>query len=276
MNSTDWQLDWDEAFDNMQGHDPQRLLQSWQNSSEKFKAKWSFLGELDLDLVYGKHSREKYDIFKPSANMKGTVIFIHGGYWMRTGREDWAFLAEGILANNWAFAIPSYPLAPEVRISSITSSISQAVERIAAITTGPLKLIGHSAGGHLVSRLICKKVLGNEILQRIEKAISVSGIHDLRPLLNTQMNEILGLTHVEAEKESSVFFTPENIFFTCWVGANERPEFLRQNRLLQEAWLAHSWSKPQIEAYYDKGHDHFSVIEQLADKHSPLVKLLTD
>ena len=150
------------------------------------------------------------------------------------------------------------------------------MERIAAITTGPLKLIGHSAGGHLVSRLICKKVLGNEILQRIEKAISVSGIHDLRPLLNTKMNEILGLTHVEAEKESSVFLTPENIFFTCWVGANERPEFLRQNRLLQEAWLAHSWSKPQIEAYYDKGHDHFSVIEQLADKHSPLVKLLTD
>ena len=273
---TDWRLDWDEALDNMQSRDPQKLMQFWQNSSDEFKANWVCSSDLNLDLIYGEHPRERYDFFWPSGDCRGTVILIHGGYWMRTGREFWSFVAEGILKNDWAVAIPSYPLAPEVRISSVTGSIIQAVERIASETTGPLRLIGHSAGGHLVSRLMCKKVLAHKTLQRVEKAISVSGIYDLRPLLNTKMNEVLGLTHAEAETESSVFCSPENIPFICWVGAHERPEFLRQNRLLQEAWLACSGSGYQIEAYYDTGHDHFSVIEQLEDRKSPLVNLLTN
>ena len=276
MTLKDWQLDWDEAFDNMQSLDPAELMQSWQNASEEFKVKWALSGDLNLNLVYGKHSRERYDLFKPSGGDRGTVIFIHGGYWMRTGREFWSFIAEGILDNDWAVAIPSYPLAPEVRISSITSSIIQAVEKIASKTKGPLRLIGHSAGGHLVSRVVCKKMLVNETLQRVEKVISVSGIHDLRPLLNTKMNKILGLTYSEVETESSIFCSPENIPLTCWVGADERPEFLRQNRLLQEAWLAGSGSKHLIDAYYDSGRDHFSVIAQLKDWKSPLVTLLTE
>lgn len=275
MTLRDWRLDWDEALDNMQSRDPQKLMQSWQDASDNFKAGWSLSGQLNLDLAYGEHSRERYDLFETSGDCRGTVIVIHGGYWMRTGREFWSFLAEGILENDWAVAIPSYPLAPEVRLSSITSSINQAVERIAFQTTGPLRLIGHSAGGHLVSRVMCKNILTTKTLQRIEKAISVSGIHDLRPLLNTKMNDILGLTHTEAEEESSVFCLPEKTPFTCWVGANERPEFLRQNRLLQEAWSACSEPNQKIDAYYDKGHDHFSVVEQLTNRNSALAQHLT-
>ena len=194
---------------------------------------------------------------------------------MRTGRECWSFLAEGILQHGWAVAIPSYPLAPEVSISAITSSMTKAVEYIAAQTSGELRLIGHSAGGHLVSRLISKDVLGKEVLSRIEKIISVSGLYDLRPLLYTKMNETLNLTIAEAIEESSIFLCPENVNFTCWVGGHERPEFLRQNRLLQEAWSGQTTPSNQIEAIYDKGHDHFTVIEQLADLNSPLTQLIT-
>jgi len=72
-----------------------------------------------------------------------------------------------------------------------------------------------------------------------------------------------------------VFFSPENIPFTCWVGTHERPEFLRQNRLLQEAWLSCSNPNREIKAYYDEGHDHFSVIKQLEDRKSPLAQTIT-
>ena len=74
MTLKDWQLDWDEALDNMQSRDPQKVMQSWQNSSDKFKAKWALSGDLNLDLVYGEHSRERYDIFRPSGDCRGTVI----------------------------------------------------------------------------------------------------------------------------------------------------------------------------------------------------------
>ena len=276
MQTANWQLDWDEALDNMQGRNPQTLMQSWQDMSEEFKARWAMLGEIQTDIVYGEHPRERYDMFRPSTECRGIVVLIHGGYWMRTGREYWSFLAEGILKNGWAVAIPSYPLAPEVRISSITRSITLAVETIASHTTGALRLAGHSAGGHLVSRLVCRHMLASDTVMRIEKAVSVSGVHDLRPLLHTKMNDILKLSLPEAETESSIFLVPENIPFICWVGAHERAEFLRQNRLLHEAWSAESVSAPPPEAFYDNGHDHFSVIEQLQDFNSPLTRMLTE
>lgn len=275
MQKDNWPIDWDEALDNMQSRNPQILMESWQTLSDEFKSRWAAIGDVTTDIAYGDHGREQYDIFKPRHDCRGTVIFIHGGYWMRTGREYWSFLAQGILENGWAVAIPSYPLAPEVTISAITSSMITAVEKIAAQTTGALRLIGHSAGGHLVSRLICKDVLGKQTRSRIEKAVSVSGVHDLRPLLDTKMNQTLNLTAAQAETESSVFLSPEDIPFTCWVGDHERPEFLRQNRLLQEAWSGQASLTHQIDAVYDKGHDHFSVIEQLADSNSPLAQMIT-
>ena len=58
----------------------------------------------------------------------------------------------------------------------------------------------------------------------------------------------------------------------CWVGANERPEFLRQNRILTEAW---SNKSKNIESYYDPGKDHFTVIGQLEEKESSLTQSIT-
>ena len=46
----------------------------------------------------------------------------------------------------------------------------------------------------------------------------------------TKLNEVLSLDHEEAIGESSCFYDPINTKIICWVGANERPEFLRQNR----------------------------------------------
>ena len=99
-----------------------------------------------------------------------------------------------------------------------------------------LRMIGHSAGGHLASRMICKNILKKSISTRIEKVISVSGLYDLRPLLMTKLNEVLSLDMKKQLYESSCFYDPINTKITCWVGANERPEFLRQNRILAEAW----------------------------------------
>jgi hypothetical protein len=56
---------------------------------------------------------------------------------------------------------------------------------------------------------------------------------------------------------------------TVWVGAQERPEFLRQARLLEEAWAK---TGAEIAAVYEPGHHHFSVVAGLTSPDSRLVQ----
>ena len=110
------------------------------------------------------------------------------------------------------------------------------------------------------------------MVNHIEKVISVSGLYDLRPLLMTKLNDILTLDHEEAVRESCFLYDPIDTKLTCWVGASERPEFLRQNRILAEAW---SKKSNNIESYYAPGKDHFTVIDQLEEKESLLTQSIT-
>jgi arylformamidase len=56
------------------------------------------------------------------------------------------------------------------------------------------------------------------------------------------------------------------------VGAAERPELMRQTRLLAEAW---DRAGANISDAYLTGEDHFSIVEALGDPASGLVTRLT-
>ena len=269
-----WELDWDDAFNNFVNiENPNTLIDEWRERSSSFKNNSSTIGHMELDVPYSDHSREKYDIFLPKGSSKGTIVFLHGGFWFRTGKEHWSFTAQGILSQGWTVILPSYPQAPEFKISEITISISALVNHVIEKVHGSIRMIGHSAGGHLASRMICENILQKSLVARIEKIISVSGLYDLRPLLMTKLNEVLKLDYEEAIYESSCLYEPTKTKLTCWVGANERPEFLRQNRILAEAW---SKKLKNIDSYYDKGKDHFSVIDQLEEQESFLTRSITN
>uniref|UniRef100_UPI0037C69920 alpha/beta hydrolase n=1 Tax=Roseovarius salis TaxID=3376063 RepID=UPI0037C69920 len=133
-----------------------------------------------------------------------------------------------------------------------------------------MRLVGHSAGGHLVARMMCRDVLPDTVAGRLARVVSVSGVHELLPLVATAMNDILNLTAEEAAAESPARCTPlQGVPFTAWVGAQERPEFLRQARLIEEAWAR---AGVQVSAVYAPGHHHFSVIEGLARPDDPLTR----
>jgi len=100
-----------------------------------------------LGLAYGMAERQHYDLFRPEGPPRGTVIFVHGGYWKAFHRSDWSHLAAGPLARGWAVAMPSYTLAPEARIAAISAEIAAAVAAIAQATTGPMILTGVVTGG---------------------------------------------------------------------------------------------------------------------------------
>ena len=228
--------------------------------------------------AYGDHSRQSYDLFLPKGPApKGLIIFVHGGYWMSLSKDYFLHLAKGPLAHGWAVATVGYRLCPEVCISEITSDISNAIKTIfthrSAQFDGPVRLVGHSAGGHLVTRMMCDDTtLTSAMLAQVDKVVSVSGVHDLRPLLTLSRNQTLKLTEAEALSESLICRRPcTGPSLICVVGNNERPEFVRQSALLPYVWYAMGCNTV---LHIEPEHDHFSIIDTLEHHDSVLTKIV--
>jgi arylformamidase len=204
-------IDWTDAFDNS-GYVPgsDALPALWAARAAAFREVVAAEGLAELGLPYGPGERNRLDLFRPgSTPPHGLVVFVHGGYWQRMDRSFFSHLAEGARAQGWAVAVPSYTLAPAARISEITQEIAAAIAAAADRVEGPIRLAGHSAGGHLVSRMACEGgPLPEAVAARVDRVLSISGIHDLRPLLLSQMNEVLHLTEQEARAESPALLAP--------------------------------------------------------------------
>jgi acetyl esterase/lipase len=259
--------DWDDAYANA-AYIPGAgdYTSRWEEEAAAFRNTWE--GK-ELDIAYGDGEREKLDIFYPEERARGLVVFVHGGYWLRFDKSYWSHFAQGALADGWAVCLPSYDLAPNVRIADITQQIGAAINLAASRVEGPVRLSGHSAGGHLVTRMVSDdSPLNSEALQRVDRVVSISGLHDLRPLRNTQMNDAFKMSEADAVSESAALKAPAGkCQVIAWVGGEERPEFLRQSRLLSEAWRNASFHE-------DAGLHHFNVIDGLRSQDSALCSAL--
>jgi len=263
---------WDDAYANGANiPGGERWPDAWVKPAADFRAA---LGErAELDIAYGDNAREVMDLFLPAAAPNGLFVFVHGGFWLRLDKSYWSHLAAGALACGWAVAMPSYPLCPEVRVGDISRCVAKAVTLAAERIGGPVRLAGHSAGGQIVTRLLCAGTgLRDDIAGRIERVMSISGVHDLRPMIRTAMNEGLRIDMAEAHAESPALLEPAvEVPVTCWVGANERSEFVRQNALLANAWRGLGLATEAVE---EPDRHHFDVIDGLADANSPMAKSL--
>jgi arylformamidase len=220
-----------------------------------------------IGVSYGPSARQVYDFFQPEQPAKGTLIFIHGGYWRMFDSSSWSFLAKGALAQGWAVAMPSYDLCPSVAIAAITQQIAQAVQRIAANTKGPISLAGHSAGGHLVARMLAPGMLPVAVTYRLQHVMPISPLSDLEPLCDTDMKDDFKMDAGMAQAESPMLQPAPKTKVTVWVGGDERPAFLDQ-----AMWLADAWQCDQV---VTKGEHHFNVVDALRDPDSEMVKRLT-
>lgn len=223
--------------------------------------------------AYGPHPRNRYDLFLPEGKARGLAVFVHGGYWMSLDPSFWSHLAAGALARGYAMVMPGYVLCPEVRVSEITRQVAEAIAHAARQVEGPIHLSGHSAGGHCVTRLMAEGTpLSEDVAKRVASVLSISGLHDLRPLLNTQMNATLRLDPAEARAESPALLAPAGRFtLSTWVGGSERSEFLRQSALLSNVWTGSGIGTAHHVA---PDRHHFDVLDALEKPESALTRAL--
>lgn len=239
----------------------------WDASAKAFRDRLIDEDRAELDIPYGPNERHRFDLFHPNIAPVGLAVFVHGGYWKAFDKSTWSHLAAGALEHGFTVAMPSYVLAPKARISQITQDVHLAIDAAAQRVAGPIHLAGHSAGGHLVSRMLCRDLKWDACFhERIARVVSISGLHDLRPLMQTAMNGILGLDPTEAAAESAVLHKDNiPVPITAWVGGAERPAFLDQSR-----WLADAWHNAKLVIESDR--HHFDVIEALEQAQSPLTR----
>jgi arylformamidase len=266
--------DWDDAYTNgahIAGGDawPER----WAEPARAFRETIGQAGRARLDLPYGAAPRNRFDLFLPEAAPKGLVVYIHGGYWMRFDKSIWSYLARGAVASGFAVAMPSYSLCPAIRIGGIVAEAAAAIEAAAAMVQGGIHLAGHSAGGHLAALMVAQpSPLSAAVLGRIRNTVSISGLHDLRPLLKTAMNATLRLDASEAAAASPALLEPvEGVRLTAWVGGAERSEFIRQSALIANAWVGLGAATTLV---VEPDRHHFDVVDGLADEAHALTRAL--
>ncbi len=213
-----------------------------------------------LDLAYGESPRERLDLFLSPDPAGPTLAFIHGGYWQRNDKENFAFLGEGLLPLGVNLAVVEYTLAPAARLDRIISEVRRAMqwlaERLGDYGADPSRLYvsGSSAGGHLTAMMMP--------LPAVRGGIAISGLYDLEPIRLNYLNAKLGLDPAEAERNSPLFHLPEAAGdLVIAYGLAELPELQRQSTAFAEAWLRRGLPGRLLSI---EGKNHFTIIEELA------------
>src|SRR6478736_4673111 len=107
------------------------------------------------DLRYGSGPKETLDLFVPAAPARGTLLFLHGGYWRALDKSDHSFVAPAFVAEGYAVAVANYDLCPGVSIATIVEQCRRALVWLlgngAALGADTERIVvgGASAGGHL-------------------------------------------------------------------------------------------------------------------------------
>jgi hypothetical protein len=110
-------------------------------------------------------------------------------------------------------------------------------------------------------------MLPEAVAARLAHVVPIAPLADLRPLLRTEMNEVLGLDAASAWAESPVAQPAPEVPVTVLVGAHERPALIDQAGWLWAAWGCRTVIAPE--------RHHFDVIDALADPQSAAVGWLT-
>ena len=231
-----------------------------------------------LDLRFGQGPKETLDLFVPAAPAKGTFVFIHGGYWRVLDKSDFHFVAAPFLAQDLAVAVVNYDLCPAVSVTTIVEQCRRAVAWLAR--QGPrhgaaarhVVVGGHSAGGHLAAMMVATDWSAHGFDRSpITGAVSLSGLHDLSPLLQFSYNVDLKLDANEAAQLSPVNYPPlAGVPTLIACGADETSEFLRQSQLLWDAWP--DVRRPTQGPLFPVGKHHFNVVMDYGDSASAITR----
>jgi arylformamidase len=240
-------------------------IADWRERSASFRAQHS----QSLDLRYGDRPRNRIDVFPCGRAGAPLFVFFHGGYWQRNEKETFSCMGEGPMVAGFDVALPGYTLAPDASLTEIVAEARDAVcwlrrEHPNGVAGARLIVGGWSAGGHLTAMTLD--------LPEVDAGLSISGIFDVEACRLNYLNDKLRLSAEEAFAMSPIHHLPQTSgTLTIAYGTEELPELQRQS---QHYWHARDRAGLRGALLPLTGHDHFSILEELARPSGALVAAL--
>lgn len=233
----------------------QRIFDDWARASAAVRAS----APCKLDIAYGPHAMEKFDLFLPQGRPRGTLMYIHGGYWRSLDKSHASIVAPPFTAAGYAVAVVNYALCPAVDVETIVAQVRRAARWLSThhaewdAPVGRLFACGHSAGGHLAAMLLATE-------PAIAAAVCVSALYDLRPLLQVpSVVQATGFTTHSVSALSPALLKPlTGAPLLTALGDDENPGFHTQLDTIREKW-----------GHVHAGHvacpglDHFTILNAL-------------
>lgn len=268
-------IDYETEYDN-RARVPEHpaIFARWDSDAAAYRATMSAEGRAELGVAYGPSERQFVDIFRAQTEGGTLALFIHGGYWRALHPSSFSHMARGLNAHGITVAVAGYDLCPKVSIAEIIDQMRAAALLLWRRLGKRITVFGHSAGGHLAACMLATDWPAHDPkvpADLVPAAYSVSGVFDLTPLIHIKNNADFRLDEAKARAVSPVFWpAPAGRVFDSVVGGAESPEFIRQAKIIVDAW------KPATDARYEMvpGANHFTVIEPLSDPTSAMVQRL--
>lgn len=242
----------------------------WERDSEFVRSTLPY----SLELPYGPDTRHRVDWF-PAPNARGTLVFIHGGYWRSLDKSMFSWLAAAWVAAGVNVAMLNYRLSPSVRIEAIVEDAILAINWLMdpsspqgqGADSNRVVISGHSAGGHLTAALFATDPARFSFdPKRIAGGVPISAVVDFAPLelfsFNSEFKlDANSIAALNLHDKRPLLSAP----LVVAAGAAESSEFQRQSRLLAEAWA------PQVQSLLLlPGVNHFSVVDAFSERGQPL------
>ncbi|HQT81313.1 MAG: hypothetical protein B7Z60_00780 [Ferrovum sp. 37-45-19] len=227
------------------------ITSGWRERSDQWVRNWP----LQETIQYGTHTRQAIQVFLPHRLTQTLFMFIHGGYWQSRAKEDFYFLSEPYVAKGVAVAHIGYPLAPELPLRAIISSINQGLLSLQQYFDNQFTqqiLCGWSAGAHLA--------LMSDDYPWLTQRLLISGIYDLAPLVKTRYFPSLQVDLTELSLLSPLYSKHSSPCPTkLWVGDEELPELIRQT----QSFVLASQLNDSLTVMQHS--NHFTILEKLLD-----------
>jgi acetyl esterase/lipase len=223
-----------------------------------------------LDIPFGAHDRQRWDLFPAADPRAPCLVFIHGGYWQMGSRDVFAAVIAGIAAHGWSAALPGYRLAPDASLTEIVADIDAGLDWLGQHgaevgIAGKLVVSGWSAGGHLTAMALAHPA--------VTAGMAISGVFELGPIRDTYLNEKLQLTDAQVAGLSPLRLPVVQKPLAIAYGTRELAALVQDSRDLHALRSAAHAPGPLLPV---AGTDHFTILEALMQPNGLLVRQAID